>query len=148
MVFNLQSGHEYIVEMAIFNIYYVQMATTPEVGYPELRFFLVCMLSHGALHFLRNFIIISGTVFNLQLRQGYMVEMAMFNVQRAITPKVGKPELLFMCSECSLIVLYICVKFRENILGRYQSYGVDTNVGSADGRTGPRKDRHSKFWTV
>ena len=110
--------------------------------------FLVCMLSHGALHFLRNFIIISGTVFNLQLGQGYMVEMAMFNVQRAITPKVGKPELLFMCSECSLIVLYICVKFCENIFGRYQSYGVDTNDGSADGQTGPRKDRHSKFWMV
>ena len=30
--FNLQSGHEYIVEMAIFNIYYVQRATTPKVG--------------------------------------------------------------------------------------------------------------------
>ena len=39
----------------------------------------------------------------------------MFNVQRAITPKVGKPELLFMCSACHLIMLYICVKFRENI---------------------------------
>ena len=44
-----------------------------------------------------------------------MVEMAMFNVQRAITPKVGKPELRFMCSALWLIVLYICVKFRENI---------------------------------
>ena len=37
-VFILQSGHEYIVEIAIFNIYYVQRATTPKVGYPELRF--------------------------------------------------------------------------------------------------------------
>ena len=41
----------------------------------------------------------------------YMAEMDMFNVQRAITPKEGKPELRLMCSACRLIVLYICVKF-------------------------------------
>ena len=39
----------------------------------------------------------------------------MCNVQRAITPKVGKPELRFMCSVLCLMVLYICVKFHENI---------------------------------
>ena len=44
-----------------------------------------------------------------------MVEMAMFNVQRAISPKAGKSELRFMCSASRLIMLYICVKFRENI---------------------------------
>ena len=37
------------------------------------------------------------------------------NVQRAITPKVGKPELWFMCSASYLMMLYICVKFLENI---------------------------------
>ena len=42
--------------------------------------------------------------------------MAMFNVQRAITAKIGKPELQFMCSAGCLIVLYNCVKFHENIL--------------------------------
>ena len=36
---------------------------------------------------------LSQTVFNLQSRNEYMVEMSMFNVQRAITPKVGIPEL-------------------------------------------------------
>ena len=45
----------------------------------------------------------------------YMVEMAIFNVQRTITPKVDKSELRFMCSACHLMVLYIRVKFRENI---------------------------------
>ena len=48
----------------------------------------------------------------------YIVEVAMFNVQKAITPKVGKPELQFMCFACtkySLTVLYICEKFREII---------------------------------
>ena len=44
-----------------------------------------------------------------------LVEMAIFNVQRAITPKVGKPELRVMSSARRLIVLYICEKFRENI---------------------------------
>ena len=58
---------------------------------------------------------ISQTVFTLQSRHEYMVEMAMFNVQRAITPKAGKSELRFMCSACCLIVLYTCVKFCENM---------------------------------
>ena len=44
-----------------------------------------------------------------------MVEMAMFNVQRIVTPSVGKPELWFMCSAHHLKMLYISVKFRENI---------------------------------
>ena len=45
-----------------------------------------------------------------------MVEMAMFNVQKAITPKVGKPESRFLCFARHLKVLYIFVKFGENIL--------------------------------
>ena len=44
----------------------------------------------------------------------------MFNVQRVITPKVGKPELRFMCSAHRLIVLYICVKFPANISNGFQ----------------------------
>ena len=43
-----------------------------------------------------------------------MVEMATFNVQRAITPKVGKPELRFLCSVCCHIVLYIYKRARDN----------------------------------
>ena len=54
-------------------------------------------------------------VHNLQSGHEYMVEMAMLDVQMAITPKVGKPELRFMCSASHLIVLSICVKFHENI---------------------------------
>ena len=44
-----------------------------------------------------------------------MVEMAIFNIQRAITLKVGKQELQFMCSACHLMVFNICVKFQENM---------------------------------
>ena len=41
--------------------------------------------------------------------------MKIINRQRAITPKVGKPELRFLCSACCLIVFNICEKFHENI---------------------------------
>ena len=36
----------------------------------------------------------------------------MFNVRRAITPTVS---VQFMCSACCLIVLYICMQFRESL---------------------------------
>ena len=70
--------------------------------------------------FVRSFIKISGTVFNLQSGHEYMVEVAMFNVQITITPKVSKSELRFMCSARCLIVRYICVKFRKNISNGFQ----------------------------
>ena len=66
-------------------------------------------------------------------RTKYTVEMAMFNVHSAVTPKVGKPELLFMCSAHRLMELYTCVKFRANI-SEGISYGADTNDGSTDGQ--------------
>ena len=44
-----------------------------------------------------------------------MVEMAIFNIQKAITLKVGKQELLFMCSASRLKLFNICVKFHENM---------------------------------
>ena len=37
------------------------------------------------------------------------------NTQRAITPKVGKPELPFMCSASRLMVFNVYVKFHENM---------------------------------
>ena len=46
--------------------------------------------------------------------------MIMFNVQRAVTPKVGKPGLQFMCFARGFIVFCICVKFPENILNNFQ----------------------------
>ena len=41
--------------------------------------------------------------------------MKIVNTQRAITPKVGKPELRFMCSARWLMVFNVCVKFHENM---------------------------------
>ena len=41
--------------------------------------------------------------------------MKIVNKQRAITPKLGKPELLFMSSSLPLMAFNICVKFYENM---------------------------------
>ena len=37
------------------------------------------------------------------------------NTQRAITQKVDKPELRFMCPARRLMVFIVCVKFHENM---------------------------------
>ena len=62
-----------------------------------------------------------------------MVEMAMSNFQRVITPKV---ELRFMCSAHRLMVLFIAVKFRENIsVGISVMKQARNYKALADGRT-------------
>ena len=38
---------------------------------------------------------------------------------RAITPKVGKPELRFKCSARRLMVLNLCVKFHKKYVKRF-----------------------------
>ena len=43
------------------------------------------------------------------------METKIVNTQGAITPKVGKPELWFLCSERRLMVFNFCVKFPENV---------------------------------
>ena len=73
-------------------------------------------------------------IFSLQSGCENTVEMAMFNVQRAITPKAGKPDLRFMFPACRFIVLYIYVKCHENISKGIRD-GADTNDGNADRRT-------------
>ena len=57
--------------------------------------------------------IISQSVLIIQSGHEFMVEMAIFNVQRAITPKLCNPELRFLCYARSLVLLNICVKFHE-----------------------------------
>ena len=60
-----------------------------------------------------------ATVSELWSGHEYMVEMAMFNVQRVII-QVGKPELRFMCSAHLLVVVYIGVKFHKNISNAFR----------------------------
>ena len=66
-----------------------------------------------------NFMKISQTVFTSQSGYEYMVEMAIFNVQRAITLKVENPELCFMCSTHRLM-FYIYMNFHENTSNGFQ----------------------------
>ena len=58
----------------------------------------------------------------LKLQSGheYVIEMAIFNVQRTITPKVCNAELRFLRSARRLLVLKICMKFHENILNGFE----------------------------
>ena len=44
----------------------------------------------------------------------YGADTKTVHTQRAITLKVGKPELRFMCSARRLMVFNVCVKFYEN----------------------------------
>ena len=41
--------------------------------------------------------------------------MKIIKTQRAITPKVGKQELWFMCSALRLMLFNVCVKFHESM---------------------------------
>ena len=110
-VFNLQNGHEYMVEMAIFNI---QRAITPKVGKPKLR--LMCsarclMVLYICVKFREN--ITNGI--RVMERTRVHGRNVMLNVQRVMTPNVGKPVLRFIFSAHCLMMLYMAVKFRENI---------------------------------
>ena len=111
-----------MVEMAMF---YDQRAITPKVTRVTVHVF--CTSSRSALHLCEVFLTISQSVFNLQSRHEYMVEMALFNVRRPITPKVGKPELPFMCFAHHLVVLYFCVKFGDNIFDGMEWLKNDEN---------------------
>ena len=50
----------------------------------------------------------------------YGADTKIVNTQRAITPKVGKPELQFMCSAPRLMVFNVCVKFHENMSSSFK----------------------------
>ena len=62
------------------------------------------------------------------------MEMAIFNIQRAITLKVGKQGLQFMCSAHLLMVFNKCVKFHENmssgfkVIERLRKLSTDTHT--------------------
>ena len=42
------------------------------------------------------------------------------NVQRAVTPKAGNSELGFLCFANCITMIYICIKFQENISNSFQ----------------------------
>ena len=58
------------------------------------------------------------TIFKILVRT-----LTIYNVQRALTPKVCKQELWFLCSACWLMVWYLCVKIYENISNLFKLQG-------------------------
>ena len=62
----------------------------------------------------------------------YIPEITIFNVQSTIIPKAGVQQLLFLCSALCLIMLYICMKFYQNICNSFQL----TELTSVHGRYG------------
>ena len=50
----------------------------------------------------------------------YGTDTKIVNTQRAITPKVGKPELRFLCSSPCLMVFKVCVKFHEHVSSSFK----------------------------
>ena len=63
----------------------------------------LCMLQHW-------------TILKLQSGRDFVLETAIYKVQRGITQKVSTQELWFLCSACRLMLVYICMKFHEGIL--------------------------------
>ena len=49
-----------------------------------------------------------------------MSGITVYNVQRVVTPKAGYSELWFLCSAHHIMVIYICIKFQENISNSFQ----------------------------
>ena len=111
MVFNSQSGHTYMVEMALFN---VQRAIIPKVENQVLWF--MCSAHHSMMlyiyvkfheNFSNGFLLTEWTL--VHGRNGYIP------CSKGNNSRTRNPTLWFICSACCLIVLYICVKFSENI---------------------------------
>ena len=70
----------------------------------------------------------------------YRADTKIVNTQRAITPKVGKQGLRFMCSACRLMVFNICVKFHENMSSNF-TYGADTKIVKTQREITPKVDK-------
>ena len=71
--------------------------------------------------FLQGFKKILETFFKIIERAHiYMTWITIDNVQRVVTHKAGKSELRFLSFANYIMVIYICLKFKENILDSFQ----------------------------
>ena len=78
------------------------------------------MVQHAILccfTFLQGFKKISETIFK---GHKYMTGITNYNVQRVVTPKAGNSESWFLCSAHHIVVIYICIRFQENISNSFQ----------------------------
>ena len=79
------------------------------------------------LTFVKTYMQISQRAVKLKSRHKYMKEFTVYNVQRAVSQKVRKQELSFLCSARPLMVLFSCVKFHKH-LELFSNYKVDTSI--------------------
>ena len=71
--------------------------------------------------------------------------LVLTNVQKAVTTKVDRPELRCLSSAQLLFMLYICVKFHENMSIGFR---VMERKRMLKALTDRRTDGHSKFLRV
>ena len=105
-VLKLQNGRDFVLEAATYKI---QRGITKKYKYRSygscVLLVNICMKFHEGT--LNGFWVTERT-------QPYR-KIYYFQFQRAITPKIRNPELRFLRSARRLMLLYICVKFHENI---------------------------------
>ena len=96
-----------------------QRAITPKIRNPELLFLcsacrFILVKNHVKLHQK----ILNG--FQVTERTRLECKFCYFPFQRAITPKIRNPELLFLCSACRFILVKNHVKLHQKILNGFQ----------------------------
>ena len=90
---------------------------TPKAGKSELWF----LCYENCIMVIYICIKFQETILNkLQSGHKYITKITIFKVQRAVTLKVDKTELWFLCSAPRLMMLYICLKFHQNIWSGFQ----------------------------
>ena len=57
-----------------------------------------------------------------------MIWITIDTLTNAVTPKAGKSGLWFLGLANCIMVVYICIKFQENISEQFSNYRVDTNT--------------------
>ena len=103
--------------------------------------FVFSTSSYDVKHFCKVSQKIPSTVFKLQSGHDSNTKITIFNVQRTITPKVGKPQLHFSCSAHLFMVVNISVKLRKNILYGFQITRRTRPLSRSDRQTDRQTDR-------
>ena len=63
---------------------------------------------------------ISYTVLKIQSGHDFVTETATYKVQKDVTQKESKQELLFLHSACRLMLINICKKFHEDTMNGFK----------------------------
>ena len=95
-VLKIQSKYKYMTEITIYNIHRAMLSKVCE---PELWF--ICSACH--LIVVNISLKFHEIIWNRFSANRCMTEITIYNVQMAVTARVGKHELWFLCFKCGLI---------------------------------------------